>query len=302
MQTILVTGSNGLLGQKLVCQLSERQDIKLIATSKSVNKLTDINNITFELLDITNKTEIEYIVKRYKPDTIINAAAITNVNFCEENKPECWQVNVEALKYLTQVSNELNIHLIHISTDFIFDGLTGNYSEDDVPNPVSYYGLSKLEGEKIVQSNANKWTIIRTVLVYGLTQSRSRSNIVLWVKQSLENNKQINVVNDQFRTPTLVEDLSWACINAAIKEKEGIYHVSGKDFLSIYDIANTTADLFDLDKSLISPISSISLNQKAKRPPRTGFNINKAINELDYHPHSFIEGLQIVKEQFMIMS
>ncbi|MCK5822384.1 MAG: SDR family oxidoreductase, partial [Bacteroidales bacterium] len=264
----------------------------------SVNKLVDCKNTTFELLDITNKTELDYIIKRYNPNTIINAAAVTNVDFCEDNKAECWQVNVEALNYLTQISNELNIHLIHISTDFIFDGLTGNYSEDDAPNPVSYYGLSKLEGEKFVQSNANKWTIIRTVLVYGLTESRSRSNIVLWVKQSLENNKPINVVDDQYRTPTLVEDLAEVCVYAAENEKEGIYHVSGKDFMSIYDIAIATANFFGLDKSLISTISSIALNQKARRPPRTGFNINKAITELDYHPHSFIEGLQIVKEQF----
>lgn len=298
MQTILVTGSNGLLGQKLVVQLSRMQNIRLIATSRSVNKLVDCKNTTFELLDITNKTELDYIIKRYNPNTIINAAAVTNVDFCEDNKAECWQVNVEALNYLTQISNELNIHLIHISTDFIFDGLTGNYSEDDAPNPVSYYGLSKLEGEKFVQSNANKWTIIRTVLVYGLTESRSRSNIVLWVKQSLENNKPINVVDDQYRTPTLVEDLAEVCVYAAENEKEGIYHVSGKDFMSIYDIAIATANFFGLDKSLISTISSIALNQKARRPPRTGFNINKAITELDYHPHSFIEGLQIVKEQF----
>ena len=298
MQTILVTGSNGLLGQKLVEQLLQTPNIRLIATSKNHNRLVDSENTTFELLDITNKTELDYIIKRYKPDTIINAAAITNVDFCEDNKAESWQVNVEALNYLSQISNELNIHLIHISSDFIFDGLTGNYSEDDAPNPVSYYGLTKLEGEKIVQSNVNKWTIIRTVLVYGLTKNRSRSNIVLWVKKSLENNTPINVVDDQFRTPTLVEDLAQACVYAAIKEKEGIYHVSGKDFMSIYEIAIATADFFGLDKSLISKISSIDLNQKAKRPPRTGFNINKAITELDYQPHSFIEGLQIIKDQF----
>ncbi|RLD63961.1 MAG: NAD(P)-dependent oxidoreductase [Bacteroidetes bacterium] len=298
MQTILVTGSNGLLGQKLVEQLLQTPNIRLIATSKNHNRLVDSENTTFELLDITNKTELDYIIKRYKPDTIINAAAITNVDFCEDNKTESWQVNVEALNYLSQISNELNIHLIHISSDFIFDGLTGNYSEDDAPNPVSYYGLTKLEGEKIVQSNVNKWTIIRTVLVYGLTKNRSRSNIVLWVKKSLENNTPINVVDDQFRTPTLVEDLAQACVYAAIKEKEGIYHVSGKDFMSIYEIAIATADFFGLDKSLISKISSIDLNQKAKRPPRTGFNINKAITELDYQPHSFIEGLQIIKDQF----
>ncbi|MBE9468695.1 MAG: SDR family oxidoreductase [Bacteroidetes bacterium] len=302
MQTILVTGCNGLLGQKLVVQLSQMKNIKLIATSRSVNKLFGIKNTIFKLLDITNKTELNYIIKLYKPSTIINAAAITNVDFCEDNKDECWKVNVEALNYLSQISNELNIHLIHISTDFIFDGLSGNYSEDDNPNPVSYYGLAKLEGEKVIQSNSNKWTIIRTVLVYGLSKNRSRSNIVLWVKQSLENNKPINVVNDQFRTPTLVEDLANACVYAAVNEKEGIYHVSGKDFMSIYEIAIATADFFGLDKSLISTISSISLNQNARRPPRTGFNINKAISELDFHPHSFIEGLQIVSEQFAMIS
>ncbi|MEP7170607.1 MAG: sugar nucleotide-binding protein, partial [Bacteroidota bacterium] len=141
------------------------------------------------------------------------------------------------------------------------------------------------------------WCIIRTIIIYGVMDDTQRSNLVIWTKTSLEQKKTITVITDQYRAPTLAEDLADACINAAIKHAKGIYHVSGKELMSIIEIANTVADFFGLDKSYIKPVTSGELNQPAKRPPKTGFILDKAMRDLNYKPHSFEEGLRIVAEQ-----
>jgi dTDP-4-dehydrorhamnose reductase len=166
-----------------------------------------------------------------------------------------------------------------------------------IPNPVNYYGESKLAGEKLIQQSKVNWAILRTVLVYGVTPDMSRSNIVLWVKKSLEEGKTISVVNDQWRTPTLAEDLAMGCYLAASQKAKGIYHISGSEMLTPFEIANQTADYFNLNKALIKPADSSTFTQPAKRPPKTGFIIAKAQRELGYAPHTFTEGLGVLAEQ-----
>jgi dTDP-4-dehydrorhamnose reductase len=187
--------------------------------------------------------------------------------------------------------------LIHISTDFIFDGTHGPLSENEVPKPLSYYGWSKYKGEQEVTEYCKDYTILRTVLVYGVVSDMSRSNIVLWAKGALEKQQPMKVVNDQFRTPTLAEDLAMGCFLAESKYVRGVFNISGKDFLRIDELVYKVADFFGYDKSCVSTTSSDVLNQPAKRPPITGFLIDKARKELGYEPHSFEEGLAIVAEQ-----
>jgi dTDP-4-dehydrorhamnose reductase len=184
-----------------------------------------------------------------------------------------------------------------VSTDFIFVGSKELLDETAVPNPVNYYGESKLAGEKVIRESDISWAILRTVLVFGVTKDMSRSNIVLWVKKSLEEGKTIQVVNDQWRTPTLAEDLAMGCYLAATKKSKGIFNISGKDYLSAYDIAIHTADFFKLEKSLIKETDSTKFTQPARRPPRTGFIIDKARKELGYEPRSFKEGLGVLATQ-----
>src|SRR5690606_11491646 len=164
--------------------------------------------------------------------------------------------NVTAVENLIRCCQALHIHLVHVSTDFIFDGSHGPLDETAEPNPVNYYGESKLAAERAIQASPLSWAILRTVLVFGITHDMSRSNIVLWVKNSLEQKKTIQVVNDQWRTPTLAEDLAMGCLLAARKKAKGIYHISGKDFMTPYDIAIRTAKFFGLDTSLIRPTDS----------------------------------------------
>lgn len=300
MKKILITGSNGLLGQKIVKALVKRSNVETIATSSGENRMIDKNGYIYESLDITNKQEITAVLLKYKPDVIINTAAMTNVDACETKKEECWAVNVSAVQYFVDAisENNLNCHFIHLSTDFIFDGEKGSeYVETDVPNPLSYYALSKWESEKVVMNSNIKWAIARTIIVYGIVDNMSRSNIVLWAKDALTKGQKINVVDDQFRAPTLAEDLADGCILIADKGATGIYHLSGPKTMSILQLVHAVADYWKLDKSLITPSKSNTLNQPAKRPPRTGFIIDKAKKELGYNPHSFEEGLKILDEQ-----
>ncbi|MFI5220328.1 MAG: SDR family oxidoreductase [Bacteroidia bacterium] len=299
---ILVTGSNGLLGQKLVYGLRAIKDVELIATSKGKNRISEKSGYVYEEMDITDKKAIGKIFEKHKPGCIINTAAMTNVDACELNKDECLKLNVEAVKHISIACKKYNTHFIHLSTDFVFDGENGPYKEDDVPNPQSFYASSKLESEIVVQSAGIDWCIIRTIIIYGVTDDEQRSNVVLWTKNSLELKKTITVITDQFRSPTLAEDLAAACISAAIKRAKGIYHVSGKELMSIIEVANKVADFFHLDKSFIKPVTSAELNQPAKRPPKTGFILDKAIRDLDYKPHTFEEGLKIVAGQLSLKS
>ena len=293
---ILVTGCNGLLGQKLVELISTQRDSYLIATAKS-KLIPDLPRGEFHSLDITNATEVDEVVSKTKPDVVINTAAMTQVDQCETEKEKCWLANVTAVEILIDACKKNKVHLIHISTDFIFDGTHGPLDENEKPNPISYYGKSKWAGEQIIQKSSIDWAILRTVLVYGVTKDMSRSNIVLWVKKSLEEGKTINVVNDQWRTPTLAEDLAMGCYLAATKKVKGIFNVSGDEMMTPYDIAIATADFFKLNKSLIHQTDSTKFTQPAKRPPKTGFIIEKAKRELGYQPHSFKEGLALLAKQ-----
>ncbi len=294
---ILITGSNGLLGQKLVAQLATSDTFELIATSRGANRISKISGFTYEPMDITSKSDVLRVFDLYKPDVLINTAAMTNVDACENDKEGCWELNVTAVEYLITASEKHSTDFIHLSTDFIFDGEAGPYKETDEPNPLSFYGESKLASEKALQNSNCKWAIARTIIVYGIVEDMSRSNIVLWAKGALEKKQKLTIVNNQFRSPTLAEDLAKGCILIAEKEAQGIYNLSGKDTMSIVELVRRVASYYNLDESYIEEISSASLNQAAKRPPKTGFILDKAINDLGYSPVSFEEGIKFVETQ-----
>jgi dTDP-4-dehydrorhamnose reductase len=293
---ILVTGANGLLGQKLVSRLMQDPAVEVVATARKPFALFMPRGF-FATLDIGDATQTKETLLRYRPDVVINTAAMTQVDQCETDREACWRANVDSMTYLVAGCEAVGAHLIHVSTDFVFDGTHGPLDESAQPAPVNFYGESKLAGEKIVQESQIKWAILRTVLVYGITADMSRTNIVLWVKNSLQAGKKIQVVNDQWRTPTLAEDLAQGCHLAAIKKATGIYHISGEEMMTPYDIAIATARFFKLDAGLIEATDSTRFTQPAKRPMKTGFIIGKAKRELGYRPHTFAQGLAVVASQ-----
>lgn len=298
MMRILITGSNGLLGQKLAELLLPNATVTLLATSRGENKLASVfPTLPFKSMDVTNPQQVEQVVGEFRPTHLIHTAAMTNVDQCENDRGGALLQNRDAVQYLVAACEKYNVHLIHLSTDFIFDGEEGPYNEEATGNPVNFYGETKLMAEEIVKAAKCKWAILRTVLVFGVAHDYGRTNIVLWVRDSLMAGKVIKVVDDQFRTPTLAEDLAMGCWLAAQHNAEGIYNISGNEMLTPYQMAMQVAEYFALDNSLIDKADASTFSQPAKRPPRTGFDISKAQQALGYQPHTFMQGIQIVAEQ-----
>jgi dTDP-4-dehydrorhamnose reductase len=296
---VLLTGSNGLLGQKLVALLHQAPGVELVATARGDNRLaTHYPALHFRPLDVTNATQVQQVLAQERPTHVIHAAAMTQVDECELNKDACWAQNVLAVEHLAAACAQLNVHLTHLSTDFIFNGTEPLLTEEALPDPLSYYGASKLAAERVVQAAVGlRWAIARTVLVYGTSLVGGRSNLVLWVRDSLRKQQKIKVVNDQWRTPTLAEDLAQGCWLLAQRAALGIFHLSGRELLTPYQMAQQVAIQFELNAGLLEAVNSETFTQTARRPPRTGFRIDKAERELGYQPHTFAQGLALVAQQ-----
>lgn len=296
---ILLTGANGLLGQKLVALLHQAPGVELVATARGSNRLAaTYPALHFRPLDVTDAAQVQQVLAQEQPTHVIHTAAMTQVDECELNQAACWAQNVTAVAHLAAACAQLNVHLTHLSTDFIFNGTEALLTEDAVPDPLSHYGASKLAAERLVRATAGlRWAIARTVLVYGTSLAGGRSNLVLWVRESLRNQQKIKVVNDQWRTPTLAEDLAQGCWLLAQQSAQGIFHLSGRELLTPYQMAEQVATHFGLDATLLEAVDSRVFTQPARRPPRTGFRITKAERELGYRPHTFAEGLALVQQQ-----
>ena len=293
---ILYTGANGLLGQKISAATPQYSNHAFLATARGKNRTKNLGTASYASMDITDRQGIENVLSEFRPDVIIHGAAMTHVDECEQHKELAYNLNVVGTQNIVDAAKELGAHVVHISTDFIFDGQDGPYNEEGIPNPLSYYGETKLQAEHIVQT-VDSWSILRTVLVIGIAEDLSRSNIVLWAKGALEKAQPIRVVDDQFRTPTLAEDLAQGALLAATQRAQGIFNISGPDFMSIYELVESVAEYFGLSLAAVTRVDSSTLNQPAVRPPRTGFNISKAVENLGYRPHSFKEALEIIAQQ-----
>lgn len=291
---ILITGSNGLLGQKIVKQLLEKK-IPFLATSKGENRNSFCPVSCYQSLDITDPQQVKRTFRDYLPTHIIHTAAITNVDDCELHPAACHLVNTRATEYLADAASEIHAHFQLLSTDFVFDGEKGNYSEEDPVSPLSVYATSKVNAEEYVRNlvSAN-WSIVRTIIVYGTAQNLSRSNIVYWAKDALEKGQKLSIIDDQFRAPTWADDLAWACIKICTDNKKGVFHISGPETMSIYTIVQRIAKYFNYPTENVEKSTSQQLNQPAKRPPKTGFNLDKATRELNYAPKTLEETLAIL--------
>lgn len=291
---LLITGSNGLLGQKIV-DLCLAKHIAFLATSSGANRNSKCPDQAYERLDITDEENMQTVLAQYQPTHVIHTAAMTNVDQCELHPEACDLVNRQAVLMLAKCCQRLGIHFQLLSTDFVFDGLAGPYAESDQPNPLSVYARSKVEGEKIVQQlEGLSYAIVRTIIVYGRGEQLSRSNLILWAKEALEKGEPLQIVDDQFRAPTWANDLAWACVRICELNEKGIFHIAGPETLSIYQIVERVAAYFGLPMQQVSKLSSSTLQQPAKRPPRTGFVLDKARAVLGYQPHTLEQTLALL--------
>jgi len=294
---ILIVGSNGMLGQRLINFFVSQNCSELLACS--VENEPVIKKTDYAQCDITKRDQVKNVVLNFYPDFIINAAAYTNVDRSETDRETAWKINVKGVEYLAEASRVLDAHLIHISSDYIFDGLKGPYSETALPNPVSYYGRTKLASENVMKISGTIHTILRTNVLFGRAEE-NRPDFVRWVVQMLRSGQMIRIVTDQINNPTYVGDLVQGINKVIDYRKEGIYNIGGRDFLSRFDFTMEIAEFFELDKSLVKPILTEELKQPAKRPLNSGLLTLKAETELGFKPHSIKEVLSIMKKELSL--
>ena len=292
-ERVLITGANGLLGQELVTLMSRFPEYDVLATGRDAAPRFKGASCGYAPLDITDTEAVQRLFEDFTPSVVINSAAMTQVDGCETNREACWDINTVAVEHLARQCHTIGARLVQVSTDFVFDGENGPYREEDRPCPVNYYGKAKLASENAARkAGLDKWAIARTVLVYGTGEALRSNNIALWVIDKLSKSEVINVVTDQWRTPTYAPDLAAGIEQIVRFGKTGLYHLSGRELVSIYQFAQTIARVLDLDASLIHPTDGTKFRQTAARPPRTGFIILKGETELGYKPRSLETALE----------
>jgi len=227
---------------------------------------------------------------------IINCAAYTDVDKCETERELCWKLNVDAVKNLIIAARLEDSKIVHYSTDYVFNGNKGPYTEEDKPNPISFYGRSKLASENALISSGVNYVIIRTMVLIGMGKN-VKPNFALWMINKLRNNEPINIVDDQIGNTTMADDLAYGSLKIVEKDCKGIYNIAGSDIISRLEYAMILCEVFKLNKNLISPIKTSQLNQPASRPLNSGLITNKASSELGFQTMDSLEGLRLLKVQ-----
>lgn len=295
---ILVTGANGLLGQK-VTEIFKHESDHILTLTDLQDKAEEPEGFDYFPMDITRKEDVKDAVKKYSPDIIINTAAYTNVDGSETERELSWKVNVDAVKNFIIASRINSSKVIHISTDYVFDGKSGNYDENSKPAPLSYYGKSKLASENALIASGINYVILRTMIIYG-TGKNIRPNFALWLVDMLAGKQPVKIVDDQFGMPTMVDDLGWGLLKIVDLGKSGMYHISGSEYLSRYEFAVKIANIFGYDENLIMPVKTSDLSQAADRPMNSSFILLKAETDLGIKPLNVTDGLYLLKTQLAL--
>lgn len=263
---VLITGSHGLLGMKLE-EIFRENDYNVYG----IDILNQIEKNNYFSLDITQKENIEVLFKKVPPDVVVHTAAYTNVDGCEKDKKSAFAVNVQGTRNLAGSAEEIGAKFVYVSTDYVFNGEKGRYKENDDTDPIDYYGVTKLEGEKSVEKICTNFIIARTSVIYG----SNKKNFVTWVVDMLKRGKKINIVTDQYVSPTLNIDLAEQLVALIDKDAAGVFHTAGRDRISRYDFVKVIAEVFDLDESLVNPVRMDDMNWIAKRPRDSSLDISK---------------------------
>jgi len=296
-QKLLIFGTGGMLGQRTAKYFAELTGWEILGAD--IATTIEFPGVRYITADFTDRDTVLKIVTEFRPDVIINASAYTNVDRSESERELCWKINVKGVEYIAEAAQIVDAHVIHVSTDYVFDGAHGPYAESEPTNPINYYGRSKLAAENaLLLSNIN-YTIIRTNVLYGIIPN-GRLDFVRWVVESNRKGEVIKIVTDQYNNPTFIDDIVVA-MNAIIKQKKyGVYNIAGREVLSRYEFTLRIADVFNLDRSLITTITTPELHQPAPRPLRGGLKIEKAQTELGYSPIDLDASLHLMKKELQL--
>jgi dTDP-4-dehydrorhamnose reductase len=297
---ILITGAMGLLGHRIVkCCIEE--GLEVCATDIVIPSLLGKEDgVTWLKMDITDPSSTISTLDDARPDAIINTAAMTNVDQCEVEKEVAWRINVEGARNVAQASAKTGAHLVHLSTSYVFDGEKGWYDEEDEPNPLGYYGVTKLRGEEAIKSTTSNWCIARTDVIFGWGR-QDRPNFAQWVVINLEKKQGVKAVTDQYNSPTLNTNLAEMVVDIAKHHVQGILNTAGSTRINRFEFAKKISKIFHLDKNYIEPVSSAEFTWKAKRPKDASVNVAKAKKILSHKPRSIEDALKIMKKERTLM-
>ncbi|MBP2045446.1 dTDP-4-dehydrorhamnose reductase [Methanobacterium aggregans] len=284
MKNLFITGGSGLLGSKFGYLAGDRYDITVTHHKNPVQ-----NSVSF---DITDEEDVINKISLLNPDFVVHSAALTNVDYCEDHPDEAWNINVNGTENIAKACEKTGSKLVYVSTDFVFDGERGMYLEDDETNPLGHYALTKLKGEEVIQKYDVDHAVARVSVLYGW---HSCMNFVTWVINELKNGMEINIVTDQYNSPTLADNAAEAILKLFELDKTGVYHTAGGERINRFDFALNIADVFELDSNLINPVESKSFVQKAKRPRDSSLNVEKVEKDTGMKMFDTVEGLEYMK-------
>lgn len=297
MSRILITGGNGLLGTKIIERVLDDPSIEIISTSRDTCQNGYLGDFQFAQMDITDSDVVNMVLSEYDPDVVIHTAAMTNVDGCETNRDEAWEINTLGTEYVASACRTIGARLVHLSTEYVYDGENGPYSEDDPVHPLGCYAQTKWESEERARAICDDLVIGRTTIIIGQAP-HVRPNFVVWLVNQLREGKPVSVVVDQIGSPTLADNLAEMMLALASSEVQGVYHTAGDSVLSRFDYALLIAKTFGLDSSGIHPITTAELNQPAPRPLKAGLRMDKFKRDFPGVPVLTAEqGLQVLKRQ-----
>ena len=288
---LLITGASGLLGTKL-CEIALRKNHE-VYSAYSQNRPLYGTPVKLDILDL--KAE-QQILDKIKPQGVVHAAALTDVDKCEMEKELAWKTNVEATTNLVRLCKERDAYLVYVSTDYVFDGEKGRYKEMDDPAPINHYGLTKLKGEEAVQA-LNKYCIARGSVIYGSTPATGKTNFALWLLDKLRKKEEVKIITDQWNSPTLNVSMAEMILQILEKRVNGIFHLAGATRLSRYEFAEHLAETFNLDPKYIKPVQSEHIKWIAKRPKDSSLDVSKAKRTLAIKPLEIREALETMKKE-----
>jgi dTDP-4-dehydrorhamnose reductase len=289
---ILITGASGLYGSKLA-KISLSQGLEVYSTD--VQELSVYGN--FLKLDITDKPSVEDAFSKVKPNVVVHAATLTDVDKCETNKDLAWKINVEGTRNIIEAAKKQDTFVIYISTDYVFNGEKGFYKETDKPDPIQYYGYTKLKAEEVVQDALSEYFIGRPSVIYGSTPAAGKVNFVLWVIDKLRKGERIKIVDDQYNTPTLNTNIAEMTLEVAKRKLTGVFHLCGATRIDRLSFAKSIAKTFDLDASLIDSAKSSDFSWPAKRPADSSLDTSKAQKTLTAKPLELDKALEQLKQE-----
>jgi dTDP-4-dehydrorhamnose reductase len=288
---LLITGASGLYGSKLA-SFAVAKNWEVYSSDVQQQPVAG----TFVKMDISNKDVVDETFRRVKPDVVVHAATLTDVDKCETNKELAWKINVEGTKNIVEAAQRTSSFVVYLSTDYVFSGEKGDYKETDMPDPINYYGLTKLKAEEIVKTQG-EYFIGRPSVIYGSTPAAGKVNFVLWVIETMRKSEHVKIITDQWNTPTLNTNLAEMTLEVAERRLTGTYHTCGATRVSRYEFAQQIAQTFDLDPSLIESAVSSQFSWPAKRPMDSSLDTTKAQQTLQCKPLEMAEALKRLKDE-----